>query len=171
MQPNAENHLHLVYQVATNAKRPSQMAPEELYGAAWEGLAEAARKFDGRCRFSTYAEWIMRGRIADYLCSLDHVSRHMRRTGRVPTFVEIDETVAQSARNPFDRDTFAGLIRCLDRKDRLIMALRYVEGLTWNEIGQAVGLCPHAARQRHWRALDLLRRHLTTKSEVVKIPA
>jgi len=65
--------------------------------------------------------------------------------------------------DPSDRAAevdLADALRRLSPDDRLVVALRYVLGLTSTEIGLAIGLSPAGARTRLARALTRLKKDL-----------
>lgn len=64
------------------------------------------------------------------------------------------------------RTGLAAAVAELGAKDRLILALHLAEGLTFSEIGLRLDISEDAARQRHKRALDRLRK-IANKNEAL----
>ena len=54
-------------------------------------------------------------------------------------------------------DALREAIAALPEAERSVIALRYQRGLSYAEVGRALGLSPAAAKQRSWRALQRLR--------------
>ncbi|TSC68121.1 MAG: RNA polymerase sigma factor for flagellar operon FliA [Parcubacteria group bacterium Gr01-1014_66] len=81
-----ERYLYLVRQIAGSIHRnlPAGVDMDSLIQSGIVGLLEAAKKFDPArgIYFSTFAHKHIRGRITDYLRSLDWASRSIRRWGR-----------------------------------------------------------------------------------------
>lgn len=78
----AEEHTHLIRKVVNQISRrlPSYIQREDLLGVAAIGLMDAASKFDadrGK-RFSSYAEFRIKGAILDELRQLDPMPRMLR---------------------------------------------------------------------------------------------
>jgi RNA polymerase sigma factor FliA len=75
-------HLPLVRFIARriHGRLPQQVLLEELFSAGVVGLMDAGRKFDPlkETKFSTYAQFRIRGAILDYLRSLDWAPRELR---------------------------------------------------------------------------------------------
>jgi RNA polymerase sigma factor for flagellar operon FliA len=78
----AEDHTHLIRKVVNQIGRrlPSYIQREDLLGVAAIGLMDAATKFDAErgSRFSSYAEFRIRGAILDELRQLDPMPRMLR---------------------------------------------------------------------------------------------
>ena len=81
---------HIVHKTA--ASFPAHVDRDELYGAGYLGLVEAAQRFDPSkgFSFSTWAEYRIRGAVLDYARSQDHLSQNTRRDVRQLTLA-IDE--------------------------------------------------------------------------------
>lgn len=156
------SNMHIAYAIAKRTKRPSWMTANELYGAAWQGLRKAAIRYNGGlASFPTYAGWIVRGHISDYLRGCDCDPRG-RRQGRVNVHVPLNEATMAPARleNP-TRDWFQVTLRGLPRDQRLVLLLRYCEGMTFPEIAACVGVSTSMASKLHCAGLSALREELT----------
>ena len=79
-------HLPLVRLIARriHERLPQHVLVEDLYSAGVVGLIDASRKFDPSkdAKFSTYAQFRIRGAILDNLRSLDWAPRELRLKGR-----------------------------------------------------------------------------------------
>ena len=77
--------------------------------------------------------------------------------------ITVDGAVQRSAPDPADRAADLDLARALttlSEDDRTLIALRYVAGLTSDEIGRAIGMTGGGVRARLSRLLDRLREEL-----------
>jgi RNA polymerase sigma-70 factor (ECF subfamily) len=92
-----------------------------------------------------------------------------RRSRRQVREVAVDSDIASFAAAPRGSDPgeraaeidLANAISRLDPTDRTVLALRYVAGLTSEEIGSSIGMTSGGVRARTARLLDRLRRELT----------
>jgi RNA polymerase sigma factor FliA len=79
-------HLPLVRFIARriHERLPQHVLLEDLFSAGVVGLMDASNKFDSSkdAKFSTYAQFRVRGAILDYLRSLDWAPRELRLKGR-----------------------------------------------------------------------------------------
>lgn len=55
----------------------------------------------------------------------------------------------------------------LPERERLAVTLRYIEGLSFQEIGQVLGVTEFQATQLHDQAVTMLRPHLTSESAML----
>lgn len=55
------------------------------------------------------------------------------------------------------RDRVRDVLERLDPRDREVLVLRYLEGLTMEDIAAVLGVRPGAVKMRHLRALERLR--------------
>jgi RNA polymerase sigma factor FliA len=78
----ADRHLPCIWRVATHLARrlAPNVQPEDLIAAGYEGLLDAARRFDATrtTRFDVYAEHRVRGAMLDALRDFDLVGRTTR---------------------------------------------------------------------------------------------
>lgn len=77
-----EEHLHLARATAQRSPYRAFIDLDDLYQDACIGLMEAHERFDESkgFLFSTYADRLMRGRIADGVRTMDHLTRAQRET-------------------------------------------------------------------------------------------
>jgi len=90
--------------------------------------------------------------------------RQLRRRG-LRRVLEARAFSRSGERRDADRDPdldvdLAAALRHLDARDRQLIGLRYVSGLTSDEISSSVGLSPSGVRVRLGRVLERLRREL-----------
>jgi RNA polymerase sigma factor for flagellar operon FliA len=80
---------------------PSHIDTAELHNVGVIGLMDAANKFDPEQgnKFSTYAEWRIKGAILDELRSMDWVSRSTRQKARKleRAYAEVEQTLGRAA--------------------------------------------------------------------------
>lgn len=90
---------HIVRKTASSF--PDHVDRDELYGAGYLGLVEAAQRFDPSkgFSFSTWAEYRIRGAVLDYARSQDHLSQNNRRDARQLTLA-VDELHRTLGRPP-----------------------------------------------------------------------
>lgn len=120
---------------------------EEHLGVAYEGLLRAAKNYDGRAKFWTFAQHHVLGAILDYRRSQGYGTRSMRKTGKVPQHVQVHENIPEKIRA--SSDLLDHLCGALDRTDKLIVSLCYKEDLTMRETGNAIGISESRVSQRH----------------------
>ena len=149
--------IRLYIENAKDLLRYRGLDVEENLGAAYEGLHQAAQNFKPEygVKFWTFASRRVLGAVSDYRRTLGVGSRASRRRGLVPVHVPIHENIQESSRN--DKHTFQYLVHGLDRTDKLILTLYYLEDLTMNEIGQTIGLSESRISQRHKILLAMLK--------------
>lgn len=143
----------------------------ELAQEAWLGLIRAAERYDpARAKYTTYATWWVRSRLSNWL-------RRRSRRGfaggggaPAPALVRDDDAGRNSlldrgAPEPGNPDAgegptpadVPGLLRALDARSRLVVRLRFYDGLSLPEIGARLGVSPERARQLLGRALRTMR--------------
>ena len=98
-------HLPIVHFIARriHERLPPHVPIEDLYSAGVLGLLEAFGRFDPskQVKFSTYAQFRIRGAILDSLRTLDWGPRQLRRKGRTVEQA-IQMLIAQFHRSPID---------------------------------------------------------------------
>lgn len=136
---------------------------QETYLKAWRGLSG----YKGDSKFST---WLCR--IATNTC-LDHIRKQNRR--KAIDTVSLDEEQSlrhQIADYSFDPDAI--FQASLDQKmvleafsglpdqDRLLLSLRAVEEMSYEDIGQTLNLKPGTVKSKIFRAREKIRRNLSS---------
>jgi RNA polymerase sigma factor for flagellar operon FliA len=155
---------------------------KELIGAGWKGLSDAEKTFDPNkgVTFKTFAQLRIKGCMLDELRSRDVLPRlHRRRikAGILPDikhfhFSSID---AVDPRNKFDvashrtseidlvylEEYTAHIFRSLDKRERIIAYLYFIEGKTCKETGIYVGVTENRVSQ----LLKLIRKTISQSLE------
>ncbi|MBA7577977.1 RNA polymerase sigma-D factor [subsurface metagenome] len=189
-----EHYYWLAYRCAVKAKggmgQDRGVTVGDLCQWAGLGLKDAIEKFDlGRkVRFETYAWGRMRGAVADGLRDWDVLSRAGRREARrepggradrlgsARRFSDVvgadgegteprNQVGVAGVGSGLDRsDEWAWLMRELSRRDRLILALYFREGLTMKEIGVVVGRTESLMSQAVCASKGLIRERVEGRS-------
>ena len=138
---------------------------QETFLRAWKQM----QKFDGRASFGTWLHRICAN------CTLDHLRARRRKQGlqdagrHDPGMEDVDHMaqVASAAPSP-ERLALSAQITTilgpaldeLSEMERAAFILRHYEGLGIEEISQALGVQPNAAKHSVFRAVQKLRRAL-----------
>lgn len=143
---------------------------DDLISAGYAGLIAAARRYDGRVQFGTFAQHRIVGAMKDYLRSVDPVTRWVRAQAKVAgvepdriTFVcahllykladtkpGFDETVER-------RQQCEYLIGKLPQRLALLIRRRYLEDQSQSEVAAGFGVTVGRISQLEGEAMDLLR--------------
>ena len=188
-----EHYYGLTFRLAVKAKRGVGRDGGVTVGdlAQWGalGLLRAVERFDlGRgVRFGTYAGWMIWGGMLDGLRDWDVLSRSGRQEarrepggradmlGRARRFSDVggedgegteprNQVGAAGVASKLDEgDEWAWLMRGLSRRDRLILALYYREGLTMEQVGVVVGRTQSRVSQAMRKAKGLVRERVESR--------
>lgn len=172
-----EAYLPLVGAIARAVARrlPSTVDRGDLIGDGMVGLLEAARRYDPSrgVGFGAYAGHRIRGAIYDGLRARDPLSRAARRAARAAgktaplQFVELEQavTVPDDADGPealiLDADLRVQVRRgllALPLRDRQVLTLRFVQGLSVRSTAARLGLSVTRVVEIQRRAQQRLRR-------------
>jgi RNA polymerase sigma-70 factor (ECF subfamily) len=160
-----ERHSHNLFRLAfrmTGNEQDAEDIVQETFMKAYRQLA----KFDGRASFST---WLYRIAVNG---SLDLIrSRNRRQEQQEPAMEEGQEMAASVAaagdptpeRLAFSvelKNLLAPALEQLSPMERAAFVLRHYEGLSTEDIGQALGVQAGAAKHSVFRAVQKLRRAL-----------
>jgi RNA polymerase sigma factor (sigma-70 family) len=143
-----------------------------LYGACCEGLVRAAQTFDpGKAKWSTYAYVWMRHAVQDLrrgyprramLCRRRSLEKSAERVPKVEAGCLSEFEPPEPDSRAFDPDrwdpeVFDRLLAAA-RNDvqRKVLRMRFVEGLTLQEIADRIGRCRERVRQIEEAALGLV---------------
>lgn len=148
----ARRHQDAIYRLAARMVGPdaAEDVAQAAFLRAWVGL----ERFAGEAAFGT---WLYR--IATNLC-LDQVRRAARFRPLPPdeaaTILADDgdpaETVVAAAEGEERRAALARALDALPHEDRLLLALRAGEGLSYEAIGEILALNPRTVGTRLYRA-------------------
>ena len=132
------DHLFFAEKLAKShfRKTPPQVQLDELISAAYMGLVDAAKRYDGRNDFKIFARWRIVGEIKDYLRSL----KWDRNTNKVASIPEGHDIIAEKEPESFDEvlDGFAKNIIAPIAKN--IIRMYYGERMPIASIAQKVNL-------------------------------
>lgn len=136
------DHIRLAKSIAARRKRklPPCVSLEELQSAAYLGLVDASKRYDGQQAFATFAGPRIEGAITDYLRELRWGSR------RSPVqATEFKETTGKEAAG-FD-DLFEVVTKPANSRVREILKQHFVEGQTQTEIASRLGVTRASVNQ------------------------
>jgi RNA polymerase sigma factor FliA len=157
---------------------------DDLEGAAFEGLAQAARSYDPKSgvMFRTFAAHRIYGAMQDYVRTIDAVGRDMRRAAKEgrPDAIALTEirTVAgergdnllklvpshgdqeHSARRACLRKSLNRAMAEFTPKEKFVLRGLWVRELTLREVGEEMGVSEARVCQIHTKLLDRLRDRL-----------
>lgn len=148
--------------VRKQMSRVSEDAIEEVVQETMISFAQAIQTFQGDCLLSTYAIGIARRRMSDYF-------RRQRKQPEMLSFEEIPDFCLLS--NP-DQKVEAKEVRellkqliasSLDLKQRTIIKLFYLRGLTQQEIGNQLSISKSTVSRKLHQALLIMRQKLNAK--------
>lgn len=117
----------------------------ETFLRAWRGLDRY------RPTGVPFAAWL-------YGIARHVVADELRRRSRVRVMAEVPDRPAEALED--DRLTLAAAIRRLPERQRQVVELKFLLGLSNEEVGRALGKSPGAVNAIQWRALESLRRML-----------
>ena len=181
---NVEDYIPLVRKIASSIYKRlpdySEVEFEDLVGAGYVGLMEAKQHFDEskKTSFGTYASILIRGRILDYLRTLDVRTKEEKDEGvnRRKT-LSIEEFITESIKedrlsflgtndeNPFDRlekkELMEIVARAIDSvlndSEKIVLSLFFKEGLKQKEIANIMNITPARVTQIKKAALKKIR--------------
>jgi len=152
-------HQDRVYGMALRATGRSEDA-EDLAQEVFLSVFRGLEGFKGDAKFTTWLYRIAWNRCADWL-------RRNRKPGRRTVRLEEAEALADGAADPaaetIGRDERLGLRRALDGLEehyRSVVELACIQGLSYAEVGAALGLPVKTVETRLYRARRLLRDRL-----------
>jgi RNA polymerase sigma-70 factor (ECF subfamily) len=149
-----DTFLDVARQIDGYLTRPRVDVYVWLRGLAWERLLKLQRRHLGsRCR-AVGREVALNGDASAVL------SGHLPATGSSPSRALAREEVQERVRMA---------LAALGPRDREVLLLRELEGLTNNEVAQALGLSASAATMRYGRALFRLQQLLAADAGVEEL--
>jgi len=156
--------LSIAYCIVGNADSAGDVV-QDAFLRAWERLGD----LNEPARFPNWLCGIARNLAID----AQRKARHVRLSLDVSAIEETPLPDARSDANPLDQlerreshERVAAALNSLDETTRPAVILRYYEGLSSKEIGQALGMSPAAVDMRLSRARQQLKRLLDPVPEV-----
>ena len=184
---NVEDYIPLVKKIASSIYKRlpdySEVEFEDLVGVGYVGLMEAKHHFDEnkKTSFGTYASILIRGRILDYLRSLDVRTKEEKSEGinRRKT-LSIEEFINESIKedrlgflgtedeNPFEvvekKELIELVMKAIDTvlndNEKIVLSLFFKEGLKQREIADIMGITSARVTQLKQSALRKIRSFL-----------
>lgn len=161
-----ENYLPLSRRIAAEAVRRGLLSWDEAMSEAMAGIVEAFRRYDPAAGVTpgAYAMRVAEGRVRDAeRRAARRASREVAYDPHTPPFPEVDPTRVSVEEEVERKDLIqrlAAAVSHLDRRTQILLSLRYVEGLTWEEVGKVLGISRQRASAIHDAALRQLRKLL-----------
>ena len=170
-------YVDLVYSAAARQVGRGGLA-EDVTQAVFIALARRARSGAFKDRSIVLSAWLL---TAARYAAIDVLKRESRRRkherGAAAMRSEIIEVAAGSQSGGESssweevRPVLDAAMLGLSEKDRRAVALRYFEGLSFEEVGAALGATREAAKQRVFRAIERLRDRLLGRGVTVSAGA
>jgi RNA polymerase sigma factor (sigma-70 family) len=142
---------------------PPHADADALLSDASVGLLRALRQFDPsrRVPFRAFAIRCMRSAMLDGLRQRDWAPRGARRVAPPPQFHPLCSSLpAPAGNNRIEmRDALHKALRCLPRRDRLVLQLSFLEEMPLKQIGRCFGLSE--------AAISIIRRNAVNRAREV----
>ncbi len=139
-----QRHKEFIYNVCRRVLGSTEDAVDATQ-TAFIRAYKSIRSFQGR---SSFRSWVCR--IAINICC-DHARKESRRR-------DIQEQIPEPEQTGRDESSVMDLMNCLPADARTALVLFYIEGLSSQELADALGCSPQAARGRLHRAREAFRR-------------
>jgi RNA polymerase sigma-70 factor (ECF subfamily) len=155
----AKRHARRVYLLAFHYCQNAQDA-EDLSQEVWLKAYQALGTFRSDSSFYT---WLRRITINSFL--------NHQRTNSVRSDEPIEELEANCDETLYSNALFRNVMEALSDltpSQRLIFLLRHYEGMSYQEIGNALGCSPGTAKKSVWRALGKLRAKFEVGDDAAK---
>ena len=137
------DHIPLARKIAARRKRtiPAQVSLDELRSAAYMGLVDASKRYDGTQAFATFASPRIEGAITDYLRELRWGSR------RSPVKTQaVEDEGREESREQYD-DLFEVVTKPANSRVRNILKLHFMEGESQTDIASRLGVTRQSVSQ------------------------
>jgi len=164
----AARYERRIYSLALHYCRKPQDA-EDLSQEVWLRAYQAIRTFRGESSFYT---WIRKITINCFLNRERSAFRRWQRAAETfidhPKHSEADLIMPSAEATLHNKILFAKVRDALSEltpRQRLIFLLKHHEGMTYEEIGSALGCSPGTAKKAVARAIHKLREHLHVEDE------
>lgn len=167
------DHLGLARKIAHTYSRVSFCAYEDLYQCGCVGLALAAQRFDASRgnAFASYATWLIKGEVLQYLRDNANIIRGSRKGGRIACRslnevladgIELIETISDDASvdreedADLDQSLFLAISQLSESNQRLIQ-MHYLGGKRQNAIAKELGIAPITVLRNLAKSQEALR--------------
>lgn len=154
--------LSVAYGVLCNADAAGDVV-QEAFLRAWQRLAELKEP-------AHFATWIC-GIVRNLAIDVKRRDKRLRLAGDSPEPLALAALADPLSHDPLDdidrreqRELVARALQSLDEVTRPAVVLRYYEGLSSKEIGEALGMSPAAVDMRLSRARQQLKKLLAPKA-------
>lgn len=163
-----EQYQDRVYRLALRmcgSGHDAEEAAQEAFVAAWRGLPA----FRGESRFSSWLYQLTSN------ASIDLLRREKRHRTNVPIEEQIlplsEDTPQQNAENAELRRNLQNALMALTPEHREIFLLRQMQQLSYEEIGEMLGLESGTVKSRLNRAKKQLRQNLLQQGNILPFPS
>lgn len=155
-----ERHINVVYGAALRETQGDTSLAQDVTQAVF---VEAARKAAALARHPAFAGWLYTSvrYTAANLRRAEQRRRH--REQEAYSMSEMNSPTADTAAWEQLRPVIDDVVHELNETDRAVVVLRFFEGRSFKEVGDALKLNENAARMRADRALDKLRLSLNKR--------
>jgi RNA polymerase sigma-70 factor (ECF subfamily) len=140
---------------------------EDLHNEIWLKVAQHAHKFDTSLPFHSWLYRIASNACIDFLRKKKEIAMEDDQL-----FLQINKLPATEMNTPENvllekefRAQLEGLLARLDDTDRLIVTLRFTEGMSYDDIGSIVGMSKNTVGTRLFRARKQLKDLLEAQME------
>jgi RNA polymerase sigma-70 factor (ECF subfamily) len=160
----AERHARRIYLLAFHYCQNAQDA-EDLSQEVWLKAYQSLASFRSDSSFYT---WLRRITINSFL---NHQRAYSVRTDDLISLLPIDELEANCDETVYSNALFRNVMEALAEvtpSQRLMFLLRHYEGMSYEEIGNAMGCSPGTAKKSVWRALGKLRARFEIGDDTAK---
>jgi RNA polymerase sigma-70 factor (ECF subfamily) len=155
-QQLAQRHAEVLFRCALTLCRDRQRAEDiaqETLVAAWRSL----RRFDGRCRFSTWLYGILRHRFLKS-CDRQRLGAVEADLSQLNNAATSGPTPAQMAERLEDAARLRRAVAELPDEHRLVIELRFFAGASLDDIAAALGCPLGTVKSRLHHGLEKLRK-------------
>ena len=160
----AERHARRIYLLAFHYCQNAQDA-EDLSQEVWLKAYQALSTFRSDSSFYT---WLRRITINSFL---NHQRAYSVRTDDLVSVLPIDELEVNCKETVYSNALFSNVMEALadlTPSQRLMFLLRHYEGMSYEEIGNAMGCSPGTAKKSVWRVLGKLRAKFEVGDDAAK---
>jgi len=151
---------------AKNVQFGRPLGPSELEDLSQDVIAIIWRKLDDYAGTGTFEAWTYRICFLQFLNFLRKRDRHPR------SFASIGDAAPEPLAPPASaqlehEDVYAGLEH-VGPPDAEILRMKHLEGLTFTEMGERLGVSPNTLKSRYYRGLRRLRHYIEACTPLVE---